>query len=238
MISPVISSGVVSAVSLSATLFPRRRTTMRSQNLEDVGHAVADQDDGHALRLHPSDEPQHFGHLADRDRRSRLVHQHELGVRQAGAGDCDGLALAARHLAHEVAGPGLGLQLLEDLGRAVDHRPLVEGAERAPPLLDLAAEEHVFGRGQVVGERKVLINDLDPLGARLDRAGEMHRLAFDHDLAGGGGKVAGDDLHQRRLAGAVVAHQPDSLAALDREVDAVQGMDGAEALGDGVEAQH
>ena len=161
--SPVISSGVVSAVSLSATLCAAAQDHDAVADLEDVGHPVADQDDGDALRLHPPDEVEDLGHLADRDRRRRLVHQHELGVREPRARDRHRLALAARHLADEVAGPGLGLELREELARALDHRRLVEHAERARALLDLAAEEDVFGGGQVVAEREVLIDDLDAL---------------------------------------------------------------------------
>ena len=52
-----------------------------------------------------------------RDRRGRLVHQHDLGVGQHGARDRHRLALAARHLLDEIARPGLGLQFREELAR-------------------------------------------------------------------------------------------------------------------------
>ena len=111
VIRPVTSSGELSAMRLSATLRPRRSTMIRSATREDVGHAVADQHDGDALVAQVADEVQHLGHLAHRDRRGRLVHQHDLGVGEHGAGDGDRLALAAGHLLDEVARPGLGLQL-------------------------------------------------------------------------------------------------------------------------------
>ncbi len=44
--------------------------------------------------------------------------------------------------------------------------------------------------------------------------------------------VAGEDFHQRRLAGAVVAEDAEPLAALQMQRDAVQRGDGAEALDD------
>ena len=50
--------------------------------------------------------------------------------------------------------------------------------------------------------------------------------------AGIGAVDAGDGLHQRRLAGAVVADQADHLAGRDLEIDAVQHVDRAEALAD------
>jgi hypothetical protein len=41
---------------------------------------------------------------------------------------------------------------------------------------------------------------------------------------------AGDRLHHRRLAGAVVADEADDLASVDGEVDPVQSLDRAESL--------
>ena len=52
-------------------------------------------------------------------------------------------------------------------------------------LRELAAEEDVRSGRQVVAEREVLIDDLDPLLARLDRLVELHRLVVQDDLAGG-----------------------------------------------------
>ena len=46
-----------------------------------------------------------------------------------------------------------------------------------------------------------------------------------------------DDLHQRRLARAVVAEQPEDLALAQVQVDVAQRGDRAEALGDVLDAQ-
>src|SRR5262249_11289176 len=59
---------------------------------------------------------------------------------------------------------------------------------------------------------------------------EMADLALHDDLAFGDGEVARDELHQRRLAGAVVAHQADHFARVDRQADVVDGTYGAKAL--------
>ncbi len=50
-------------------------------------------------------------------------------------------------------------------------------------------------------------------------------LPVDEHLAAGGAVDAGDGLGDRGLAAAGFAHQPHHLAALDREADAVDGMD-------------
>ena len=144
-----------------------------------------------------------------------------LAFGEPGAGDRHRLALAARHLAHEIARPRLRLQLLEELGRAVDHRLLVEHLEGSPALLELAAEEDVLRGGQVVGDAR---GPGRPPRSRPARASigrwKWTALPSISIVAGGLREVAGDDLDERGLAGAVVAHQPDDLAGRDLEVDA------------------
>ena len=97
VIRPVISCGEVAAIRLSATLVAAPQHDDAVGDREDVGHAVADQDDGEPLPPQFADEIENLRHLADGDRRGRLVHQHDFGVGKAGAGDRDRLALAARH---------------------------------------------------------------------------------------------------------------------------------------------
>src|SRR5688572_9504901 len=46
-------------------------------NRENIGHAMTDQQDRHALASQTADEFQDFSHLAHRYRRRRLVHQHD-----------------------------------------------------------------------------------------------------------------------------------------------------------------
>jgi hypothetical protein len=60
----------------------------------------------------------------------------------------------------------------------------------------------------------------------------MDRLAFKANLSMARQKIAGDDLHKRRLAGAVVTHETDHLSREDLQVDAAQRSDRAEFLAD------
>ena len=237
VIRPVTSSGELSAIAFSATLTPAPEHRDPIADGEHVGHAVADQDDRDVLVAQAPDQVEHLGHLADADRGGRLVHQHDLGIRQPGPGDRHRLALAARHLLDQIARPGLGLELGEQLGRALVHRLVVDDLDEAEAALGLAAEEHVLGRGQIVAERQILVDDLDALGARVDRLVEVLDRALEPDLALARRKVAGDDLDQRRLAGAVVAHQPQHLAGLEVELDALERLDRAEVLGDPAQLQ-
>ena len=54
--------------------------------------------------------------------------------------------------------------------------------------------------------------------------------AIGADGPGIGSKHAGQHMHQRRLAGAVVADQPQAFAGADAQVDTGQRTDGAEAF--------
>src|SRR6185312_2786848 len=79
---------------------------------------------------------------------------------------------------------------------------------------------------------EVLIDDLDSDPAGVDRATEVDRIAAEADLAMGRTEIAGDDLDERRLAGAVVAHQADHLARVNMHVHTMKGPDRAELLAD------
>ena len=61
---------------------------------------------------------------------------------------------------------------------------------------------------------------------------ETGRLAGDEDLAGVGLVDAAQNLHQRRLAGAVLADQADDLAGPDLDRDVLQRVNAGEALVD------
>ena len=112
-------------------------------------------------------------------------------------------------------------------------RGVVEHAERAEAAAQFAAEEDIRGGRQIVAERQVLIDDLDAVPARLDRAVQDDaRLPSICSVPLARAEIAGDHLDQRRLAGAVVAHQADDFAGLERERDVVDRLDGAEMLRD------
>ena len=103
--------------------------------------------------------------------------------------------------------------------------------------MGLAAEVHVLDDVEVVAEREILVDDLDPELRRVLRPVDVDRLAVEHDLAAVRRVDAGDALDQGRLAGAVVADEGHHLAGPDLEVDLRERLDGAEALRDPVELE-
>ena len=107
----------------------------------------------------------------------------------------------------------------------------LEGPVEPEPLGELAG-----GQGRPVGERDVRGDVQDavehrpveveagPAGLGVDA--ELHRRA-DLEDALVGGKITGQRVQQRGLAGAVRTDDPDALAGSDAEVDAVEHPDPA-----------
>jgi hypothetical protein len=108
----------------------------------------------------------------------------------------------------------------------------VKDLDRPEAAKGFPAQEDIGGRGQVVAQREVLIDDLDPALPRLDRFVEVDRPVLQDDVAGGRREVAGNDLDQRRLAGAVIAHQSQHLARIEVKIDIGQGANRAKVLRD------
>lgn len=82
------------------------------------------------------------------------------------------------------------------------------------------AKENVFGDRQLWNEIELLIDDADPELERVARARDVHGLAADANLAAVFPIGAAENLHQRRLPGAVLAEQHVHFAAVQRDIDA------------------
>src|SRR5262249_23800656 len=196
-----------------------------------------DQHHADALMLQPFDEVEHLADLLHRERRRRLVHDHDLGLEGGRARDGDGLALPAGQLRHRLVDAlDADAQRIEVLARLLAAAPVIDQTEQPsrPAAPRFAAEEDILGDVQVLGQRQVLIHHLDAEIARLARAVEAHRPPVEQKLSSARLIEAGEDLHQRRFAGAVVADDAEHLTAIELEIDPAQRRDGAEILEDAV----
>jgi hypothetical protein len=90
----------------------------------------------------------------------------------------------------------------------------------------LDPEHDVLGDRHHRDEHEVLVHHADPALDRVLRRAERDALAVEDDLTLVGLREPVEDVHQRRLAGAVLAEQRVNLAAAKVEVDVVVG-DGA-----------
>ena len=81
---------------------------------------------------------------------------------------------------------------------------------------------------ELLVELVLLGHDADPRPDLLAVAGRVH--PEDPQLALGHGRHASDHAHRRRLAGAVRPEEPERLAAVDLDLDPVDGGEVAEPL--------
>ena len=173
--------------------------------------------------------------LGRREGGGRLVHDQDAGVERERLGDLDELLLADP----QAADAGLGVEVDAEAGeqRAGRRRPSRGGRGRGR-------------RGSGSRPRKMLAATLSS-GTRLSSWWMMAMPAASASRTPakrtGAPSIrispssavldAGEDLHQRGLAGAVLAHQGVDLAGAEVEVDAVEGGHAGEALGDAAGAQ-
>ena len=107
-----------------------------------------------------------------------------------------------------------------------------------PDRVEVAAEADVLGHRQR-GDDAEFLGDIGDAGVkRLVRCPQPDLFAGDFDRAGVGALQAREDLDERALSGAVLAEKRHHLAALQREVHALQGRHGAVALGNAAHAQN
>ena len=144
-----------------------------------------------------------------RQGRGRLVENDDAGAGKQHARQFDQLLQADRQAAHA----GAGVDLEAEAGQlglclALHARPVDDAAGKHR----LHAEEHVLGHRQVGHHGQFLVHHADAVGQRVMRRMELDRLAVDAHLALEAVIDAGDDLHHRRLAGAVLADEAVDLA--------------------------
>jgi hypothetical protein len=148
-------------------------------------------------------EEQH-GRLVHERRREVEASAHAAGVR----------------LGRSVGGVGQA----EHLEQLVGAGPHVPGRE----VGELADEAEVLAAGEVLVDRCVLAGETDQ---RAHGVGLAHHVVAEHARPPGVGlDDRGQDPHGRRLAGAVRAEEAEHGARRHAQVDAVEGVDVAEAL--------
>src|SRR5712692_2767355 len=124
----------------------------------------------------------------------------------------------------------LEVQLVENALRAAVHMFGVNDAE-APWL---TAEKNILGDRELRNERQLLMHHRDSRILGLVNALEAADGAVDMDvtLVSPEWIDAAEDVHERRLAGAVLAHQRVNLARLQIERHAIERQNAGKALGD------
>ncbi len=196
---------------------------------EDLVEEVGDEEDGDALvaeAAHHAEEALDLvgveagGRLVeDQDLRvehGRPADRHELLQREADGGERRArIQVAEPHARQHLGGGGV--------------RALPIDAEAAAPLV---AEHDVLADGEVPAEVDLLVDRGDPRGLRVGGAGEAALGAVDDDASGVDPVDARERRDQRRLPGAVLAHERVDLAGEEPEVHPVERLDAREGDGD------
>ncbi len=113
------------------------------------------------------------------------------------------------------------------------HRRAIESAAVRP----LDTEVEVFRNGALGEQVELLVDDAHAGGASLTGVGEDVLDAVELEHAVGRRVHAGDDLHERRLAGTVLADDGVHLTGGHVEVDALQHGHAVERLADAAQGQ-
>ena len=191
---------------------------------------VRDEDHRLSLLRHRAQRPEQRVGLLRREHRGRLVHDQDARLAVEGLQDLDALLLADRELPDPSPGIDCKAVAFAKFGDVALDRRWVD--EEAAALGAVVAEHDVLGHREGLDEAKMLVHHADAGVERIARRVEAHRLAVQLDSALVGPVETGEDVRERRLAGAVLAEQGVHLAGGRLEADVVVRDHAWEALRD------
>ena len=203
-------------------------------DLEQLVHLVGDVDDALALRFQGADDLEQMRDFALRQRGGRLVHDEDVGIVGDRLGDLDHLPVGDREVAHLDLGVERNIEPIEQFLRLAPHLVVAHEAERVERL---APDPDVLGDRHEAHQVEFLMDHGDAVLQRVERRLQADFLALEAEGAGIGRVDAGDDLHQRRFAGAVLAHQRMDMAALQAEGNVVERQHAGEGLADALDLE-
>ena len=202
-------------------------------DVEHLVELVRDEDDRLALGLERAQDREQLVRLLRRQHGRGLVEDEDVGAAVERLQDLHALLLADRDRLDLRVGLHGEAEALRDVAHPLAR--LVHVHERAPVRLD--AEDDVLRHRHHRDEHEVLVHHPDPEVDRLVRGADPLRLPAHADLALVGVVEPVEDVHQRRLAGAVLAEERVHLAGPELEVDRVVGDDAREPLRDALAAR-
>ena len=202
-------------------------TVTVSQIVEHLVEAVRDEQHGRAVllqRAHDGEQPLDLG---PGERGGRLVHDQHARVEAQRLGDLDDLLVGDREAAHRALGIEADAEAVEQALDLAVHGAAVDPLEAAQRV---EAHDDVLRDAEVGEQRRLLVDDRDARVARRVGGVEVDLGAVDEHRAGVAPDDAAEHLHERRLAGAVLADQRAHLAGPEAEVGVAQRADGAVGL--------
>ncbi len=200
---------------------------------EHLVELVGDEHDGHALGHQAAQHVEQVAHLARREHRGRLVEDEDVAAAPQHLEDLDALLLADRELLDARRWIHVEPELVRQLADLRGRRGQVEQAAAAR----LVAQHHVLHHGERADQHEVLVHHAHAARDRLRHRVLADLLALDPDLAAVGLHVAVGDLHQRGLAGAVLADQRVDALRRYTQAHVVIGVERPVALDDAAQIE-
>ena len=188
--------------------------------------SVRDVDDADALRAQIAhDAEQRLGFML-RQAARRLVHDEHARLAGERLGDFHQLLPTDRQRAHDRLGRQVQAHALQVGARLCGDAGAVDETAAAR----FAPEKDVRGDVEVVREIEFLMDQRDAQRLRGADTRDAHWLAVHENLTAIRRLHARENLHQRALAGTVLADHREHFAALEREADAAQRAHAGELL--------
>ena len=228
-IASTSAAGERSAAAARSTTLPPRITTMRSAQAAISASLWVISTT--ALPSAASDlmKPYRRSVSAGVEHRGRLVENDHAGIEIENLGEFDQLAFADAEVAHRPVRIEVGRQLLEPAQRRASRA----GCRAIAAMAHRASAASRFSSTDSAGISENCWNTM-PMPCAIASRGDVKRDLRSVDVNGAAIRLVEpvEDLHQRALAGAVLAEQGQHFAGCDLEADIVIGDDGAEFLPD------
>ena len=195
---------------------------------------MRDEDHRHPVGDEALEDLEQLDRLLRGQHRRRLVEDQDVGTAIERLQDLDALLLPDCDRLHLRVRVDVELELVGELAHAALCGGGVE--EHAVPAR-LRGEDDVLGDGHHRDEHEMLVHHSDPGCDRAVRRGEVGRCAVEQDLPVVRPVEAVEDVHERRLAGAVLAEERVHLAPAQVEIDPVVRENTGEALRDAAQLE-
>ena len=199
-------------------------------NLQHLVELVADEDHGVAAQDEVTQRFEQFAGLRRSKNRGRLVEDQDARLPGQDAEDFHPLLFARRKILNPRPGLDREVECGGELRGAGFQRLSADCCGGLRP-----AEMDVFRDGEGLHQLEMLMHHTDAGSDRLHRRGKVPRIAIDDDLAGIRLVDAGEDIHQCRFAGTVLAEQRVNFPSPDFDIDILIGDDAGEIFGDALE---
>ena len=210
---------------------PAQRTVAQNRDavgdLADLAEAVGDVDDCRPVGGESAHEAEEELDGVLRQRSRRLVEDQEPRRHGERLGDLEEVTAGDAERRDAVVEMPLEVHVVEQRAHRLRHVGIA-----VSQILDWDRHPDVLGDGHVGQERRMLVDHRDPEALRERRREAVDGRAVEDDRAGVGRRRAGGDVHQRRLAGAVLTEQGMHLAREDVERDVHERRDAVVVLGD------